>query len=562
MKIEFTKSIGFKMAAAITACLFVVIGIFSYFNVKKTEERLLKMAEIEASKMSNAIKSSFEHATLEGNPEMIQDIISTVGQQSMVEDIKILSINGQVKWARDKSDIGRVIDRAKEKHCVPCHSAAVPKKDRSTIIFENEAGRRILRNANPLENKKECQKCHNSWEKVKGILLVDFTMKDADLMMADSRRMLVLSAIAALLAASITCILFIKSLVGKPLSGLLRKMEEVEGGNLEAAVKVEGSDEIAVLGGKFNNMVSSMKECHARIMDEHVSERLTLFNIAEILDRSDSVDEASRLILDAINMGFGVEVGTIMTLKETGGVQLKGFVGLSEGRAGEVKDYIDDVYGRTSEVKDSLIKGEPFIVKEGLNKMDEFMVVPLKSSGRLVGAITIHRIRGEEIKDAKDIEELKKLFMIVSAQVSPYLFIGLCMDEKRTMKVSPFACFLDLISEHMERVREYNGVVSLAVIKIGNYRELCEKMGVDRASQRVQEAGAAISSAIENVHDATRITEIKFVLILPMTDKVEAMDIINKAVAGAGDDLVIKSKIVSYPEDGETPVKLMYLAYV
>lgn len=564
MKIEFTKSIGFKMAAALASGLFAVIGIFSYFNVKMTEERLLKMTEIEASKMSNAIKSSFEHATLEGNQEMIQDIISTVGQQAMVEDIKILAVNGKVKWAKDTSDIGKVIDRAKEKNCVPCHSGAVAKKDRSTIIFENEAGRRILRNANPIENKKECQKCHNTGEKVRGILLVDFTMKDADMMMTDSREMLILSAIAALLAAITISILFIKRLVVKPLTGLLRKMEEVESGNLEAVFEVKGKDETSLLGAKFNNMVSSMKECHARIVDEHVNERLTLFHIAEILDRSDSVDEAAKLILDAINMGFGVEVGTIMTLKETGGVQLKGFIGLSEGRAEEVKGYIETTaaFGTTAEIKESLIKGEPFIVKEGLNKMDAFMVVPLKSSGRLVGAITIHRIRGEEIKDAKDIEEVKKLFMIVSTQVSPYLFIGLCMDEKRTMKVSPFTCFLDLISEHMDRVKEYNGFVSLAVIKIENYRELCDKLGVDNASQRVQEAGFAISSAIECVHDATRITEIKFVLILPMTDKVEAMDIVNRAVAFAGDDLVIKSKIVSYPEDGETPVKLMYLAYV
>ena len=367
------------------------------------------------------------------------------------------------------------------------------------------------------------------------------------------------------------------------LGRLLTLMEEVEKGNLDVTAEIKGDDEVAALGKKFNNMVSAMKACHLRMVAEHGNEKLTLFNIAEILDRSDSVDEASRLILDAINMGFGVEVGTIMTLKDTGGVHLKGFVGMSEERAGLVRDHINGAFtmgaaiesvaegateanGRMAEVKDNLKKGEPFVVPgDFLNKMGDFMIVPLKSSGRLVGAITLHRVRGEELRDiksVKDIEELKRLFMIVSTQVSPYLFIGLCMDEKRTMKVSPFSCFLELISEHMERVREYNGVVSLAVIKVGNYRELCEKMGVDRASQRVQEAGTAISSAIECVHDATRITEIKFVLILPMTDKVEAMDIINKAVAGAGEDLVIKSKIVSYPEDGETPVKLMYLAYV
>ncbi len=87
-------------------------------------------------------------------------------------------------------------------------------------------------------------------------------------------------------------------------------------------------------------------------------------------------------------------------------------------------------------------------------------------------------------------------------------------------------------------------------------------MGVDNASLRVQEVGAAISSAIDKVHDATRITEIKLVVILPMIDKMEAADIIDKAVADAGSDVILKYKIVSYPEDGDTPAQLMFLAYV
>lgn len=399
-------------------------------------------------------------------------------------------------------------------------------------------------------------------------VLFFFLINDAGIMSAGHRRVLILSAGAALLSAIIISLFLIRKFIGVPLAGLMSKMEEVEKGNLNAMVDVRGDDELAIIGNKFNNMVSSMRECHTRIVESHLSEHLTLFNIAEILNRSDSVEEASSLILDAVNIGFGVDEGSIMSLTTTGSARLNGYVGLSEEKAQAVKSYMDSILAAApsmsegkSDIRDKLTDGGPFIVDGGAG-VGVFMAVPLKSSGRLVGVITIHRLKGKEIREIVDMGEINRLFLIVSTQVSPYMFIGLCMDEKRMMKTSPFSCFLDLISEHIEKVREYSGFVSIAVIKVENYSELCETHGVDRASLRVQEAGSAMSSAIEAVHEATRITEIKIVVILPMKDKFEAGDIIDGALAGIGEDIKVKYKIVSYPDEGETPIQLMYLAYV
>ncbi|MCL4493097.1 MAG: hypothetical protein M1510_14565, partial [Nitrospirae bacterium] len=312
---------------------------------------------------------------------------------------------------------------------------------------------------------------------------------------------------------------------------------------------------------------------------EQMDEFLTLFNVGEILNRSDSIDEASNLVLDAVSIGFGAEECAIMVIDGAGRVQMKSFIGMDEGKAEAVRGYMEGISvmsslqmiepeksgekaGDMTSVGARIENGEILIVPGSRGSLDDFIVVPLKSAKKLLGVITIHRIKGKHIRDIGHIDEIKRLFMVVAMQVSPYFFIGISLDEKRTMKVSPFSCFLELIKGHFEKVREYYGVVSLAVIKVENYNDLCTSMGVDNASLRVQEAGAAISSAIEKVHDATRITEIKLVVILPMIDKMEAAEIIDRAIAGAGSDLILKYKVVSYPEDGETPAQLMFLAYV
>ena len=310
-----------------------------------------------------------------------------------------------------------------------------------------------------------------------------------------------------------------------------------------------------------------------------MDELLTLVNVGEILNRSDSVDEASSLVLDAISIGFGAEECALMIMDASGRMQMKSFIGMDAGAAEAARAHMENISvlsalqaagpGEGGDGADSLAsigaridQGEVSVVPGGTSSLDDFLVVPLKSAKRMLGVITIHRIRGRLVKDIGNMDEIKRLFKVVSLQVSPHFFIGLSLEEKRTMKVSPFSCFLDLIKEHFDKVRQYYGVASLAVIKVENYNDLCKAMGVDNASDRVQQAGAAISAAIEKVHEATRITEIKLVVILPMIDKVEATEIIEKAVVGVGNDLVLKCKVVSYPEDGDTPAQLMFLAYV
>lgn len=347
----------------------------------------------------------------------------------------------------------------------------------------------------------------------------------------------------------------IVSIILKPLFVLTEKMKELSGEDLENTVDVKAKDEIKILNMEFDIMMTAIETRNNRI-SEQMEELTALFNVGEILNRSDSVDEAVGLILHAVNIGFHVEECTIMLLDESGRLNLKKFIGLTEDRAEAVKNFVD-----TADIRERITESEPFIADDIEKEPGGFLVVPLKSAKTPVGVITVHRVKGTEIGSINDTKEINRLFSIIAMQMSPYLMVGISKDERRNI-VNPFTCYLDIIKGHIDAVSEYSGSVSLAVIRIENYNSLCKDLGIDNASLKVHQTGNAISASIHNVHSIVRITEIKLVVLLPMVEKMDAMDIISNAIAAVEPDIMVNFKVVSYPEDGDTPAQLMFLSYV
>jgi methyl-accepting chemotaxis protein len=560
------------MAVALSIGLFAVISLFSHINVKLSEKRLLKMAGTEASKISDSIKSSLEEAMLSGDTKRIQAIVDVVSMQDHIEDIKIMSGDGRVKWAKNKAETGAVMDRTKIKTCAVCHKGDIPPKRESlTSVFEKEDGTRILRNVNPIDNKEECSLCHYSDKKVLGKLLVDFSIKDTDAVVSKNRNMLIVSAAATLLSAVMISMFVFGRLVVNPVGRLFKKVEEVANGNLDAVVEIKGSDEIALLGSYFNDMVAGIRHYISMIKKEHVDERLTLSNVCEILNRSRSIDEDVELILNAVSIGFGVEECTAMILDEAGNVTMKGFTGMDADRAELIRDYMETIfelssislskeYSEVSSVigeKDKILEGEIFVAPGNGADLADFLVVPLKAGGRILGAITVHKMKDRDIKD----EEIKGLFSIIATSVAPHFYIGISQEDKKLMKTGPFNSFIESIEDNINRVKEYYGSLSLALFYAENYKMLCRKMGIREASDYVNEMGIKLSSAMGVVNETIRISEDRIAVLLPMITKSEAMDIISKALAEMPSDIAFVSTVVSFPEDGESALHLLHSTY-
>lgn len=571
-KIKFSKSIGTKMSVLLVLSLFIVISIFSHLNVKLTEKRLMEIAINSATQLSVSLSKAIEHAMLTGDKKTIQTIIDTISNDPMLEDIKIIDRTGKVKWAKITNEISSVIDRTKIKSCMICHHNDSPSREPLSIVFEKDTGERVLRNVTIIDNKPACHTCHPPEVNVIGKLLVDYSVRQLDRIVFDNRKLLIASAVATLISVSVITFILLHRLIGSPLKDILDKIQNVAKGNLNVQVQIKGKDEMALLGTFFNDMVSGIKSYIEREQKEHIEERLTLASVADILNKSQSTEEATNLILNTLNIGFSVEKCAILYIDYDGSMEVKGTVGLTDEEADTFKNYmeiafniddyytienlsIDSGYFEVHRIKEKILNGEVFVASGCKNLVDNFLVVPLKIANTVKGAIIVLQIKNNDITS----DRVKKIFSIVASAIAPHFYIGSCLDEKRHMKTGPYESFIETLNEHIHKVEQYSAPLSLCLIHLRNYEALCKLYSPDEASKKIRDFLICLSDAIEKVHELIRISQDKIVVILPMLTKDEAVEVIEKTLGIKEQDITLEIKIKTYPDDGQTAEQLLSL---
>lgn len=569
-KVSFTKSIVFKTSSLLAVGLFVIIGLFSHINVTQTEKRLFTMAENEASKTSDAIKGSLKDAMMSNNRDVIASVVSTISKEATIEDIKIIDIGGQVKYAKNPIEVGSTLDKTKINSCNLCHKSSQLTRNNLTIIFTNEQGNRVLRNVNPIDNESQCHICHNPSQKILGKLLIDFKIKDVEAVVYNNKILLIISQVITLITALTITIALLFVYLRPKLHNLTQNIRKTTQGNYDTTIDIKGEDEMAVLAYEFNSMVEAIRQ-----RDEKIRKQLktftTLHDISSILKRAETLQEAITLILNALNIGLNIEQCTILFIDDvTAKVELKGSIGLDEERADLVRLLIEEMFELSNmsvskdrdeireviEGKEKIVGDEVFVASGDGMLMDDFIVAPLKAGGKVIGAITVHKIISSEITDP----EIKDTLSIVATALSPYVYIGMCSDKQAHMQDSPYDAIIGDIQKNIERVEQYQGGLSVIVIKATNYEPLINQIGLKKTLENISRSFVMVSSHLDKVHEIIRISQDTALILLPMITLDEATNMIQAAINKCFDNIQWLTKLISYPEDADTAEGILHLA--
>jgi HD-GYP domain-containing protein (c-di-GMP phosphodiesterase class II) len=113
-----------------------------------------------------------------------------------------------------------------------------------------------------VENKARCYGCHDANIKLNGIIEIRYDVSRSKSDIVAIKRFLILSNIlTVLIMVGVLGIMFTK-LIMTPLKGFLDTIKSVEGGNLDARVKVEGNDDLSDIGKAFNKMLEEVKDLY------------------------------------------------------------------------------------------------------------------------------------------------------------------------------------------------------------------------------------------------------------------------------------------------------------
>ncbi len=250
--------LAFKIVCGVTAVLLVVGAAFSYRIAKFHEGQMINTLQESASSLSMMVVTSLEHAMLTRDLHLLMEMVQNLKEEEGVERILILNRRGKIKVSPDPQLIGKVIDR-ENPSCVACHKYSPDKRSR-TIIFKEKDGEEVFRSVTPIMNKPKCRGCHDSKDKINGVLIMDFsTVRARGLLASNLNFMFML--IASMIAGMILAVsVLLTRLMTRRIKNLEKIAQIIGGGDLDQVIEEKGRDEIGSLAHHFNHMTKTLKD--------------------------------------------------------------------------------------------------------------------------------------------------------------------------------------------------------------------------------------------------------------------------------------------------------------
>ncbi len=267
------KKIGFKLIIVVSITAVLIIGVFSFYNIRSHSNALLAEVERHANQLSETVKHSTRYDMLLNQRDRIHTTINTIGEQPGIHDVRVLNKVGEIIYSSHEEDIGKMVDK-KAESCYACHAAnkpleRLPIKDRTRIFRLNPDSTRVLGIISPIYNEHSCWSAdchaHSQNQTVLGVLDVTISLKDVDGQINRGEIDTVIFALSAVVALSLLIGFFVKRWVDKPIKELLNATHEVGTGNLNYTIEDKREDEFGMLARSFNNMTQKLSEARIQL---------------------------------------------------------------------------------------------------------------------------------------------------------------------------------------------------------------------------------------------------------------------------------------------------------
>ena len=243
------------LAVGITAAVAAATAAGAYFYSVQHSKAQIAMARSTALSQGELIRAALEHQMIDDDRTLIAQMISSFGQQPLVENVMLLDRTGLVKYASARNEENMTFSLASPT-CQACHQFPPAERATSRVIETGDGA--ILRTVIPVHNRTECYTCHTSANRINGILILDTNTGALRAEMNKDLRGLV-AASAGLALLLITGIaLVVRVAVLQRLRRFETTARLIAGGDLERRVPAEGRDTIAWLAREFNTMADAM----------------------------------------------------------------------------------------------------------------------------------------------------------------------------------------------------------------------------------------------------------------------------------------------------------------
>jgi HD-GYP domain-containing protein (c-di-GMP phosphodiesterase class II) len=227
--------------------LFLVGSTLNYIHTER--EFYIKSVENNLRSLSNTIESSLVDEMEHGQREELQRSIESIGNNGDVSDVRIFNDKRIILNSSNPAEIGSRIDGDNYREY---------KESTGTFIF-NKNGQNKLSFVKPILNRPVCYGCHDSKQRINGVLEVSYSLVNADAAINQHLKQMMISALLICLALVFAIFIALEMLVNRPIMRLKKAMERAELGE-KVEINNANSDELGRLQRKFVQMLDRIRE--------------------------------------------------------------------------------------------------------------------------------------------------------------------------------------------------------------------------------------------------------------------------------------------------------------
>lgn len=250
-----------KLIVTTGLVLLVAMSIWAYFNIDYQKNKQMENIVAGTDRLTNTIRLGAHYAMMLNSRDDITQIITNIGKQKEIENIRIYNKAGEIKFSNRADEVDRITDIEAEA-CYVCHRAEPPLtsislKERIRII-DSAKGYRLLGIITPICNDPGCStgECHfhPTDKKILGALDVVVSLKAIDREISTVEKWIMALTVCVFALTSVIIFIFVLRFVNHPINKLIEGTRRIATGDHRLPVELQSRDEMGHLAKAINQM--------------------------------------------------------------------------------------------------------------------------------------------------------------------------------------------------------------------------------------------------------------------------------------------------------------------
>ncbi|MFB3885118.1 MAG: ATP-binding protein [Thermodesulfobacteriota bacterium] len=399
------SSLSFKIILVVTVVLIAAISLNAWLNIRLHEVQIKRLTLEKTRILSESIERNVIQAMQRGKHQEIDQILRNFASEDIWK-INIFGLDGIIRASTNLAELNRDVGNVD----VFLSNSYFLRGEKILDADGKMKRERIYYFSSPIMNQPQCHQCHDSSEKVIGILAIANSLKKMDREIFMAKVDSVIVAIIMIGSLSLLLSFLFLKFVNSPIAELTKVMKKVEQGDLSARVKLPEKDEMGRLGKDLNAMIDKLDQAKKEAEEYHRQ-------LVQRADRMASIGELASGIAHEIRNPLAGIQGAIQILGE----------GFPKG---------DERRGITGEIQKQIYKLER-LVKDLLNYAKPLPANYLPADvnelvDKVIGFFMIHQGRSDSLKIEKRFASTLPKVMIDSNSLEQ-AFLNIILNAQNAM---------------------------------------------------------------------------------------------------------------------------------